>query len=188
VIRAIVPLFAMALVASVPAFAAEVVPVPQFTSVELRGGGSVVVVPGPAERVTVLDGSTQFTRVYVDRQRSLKIDACDRNCPQHYRLRVEVQSPRVPILAVDGGGDISVAPGFASEHELTLAVNGGGKIDTRAVNASDVTAAVNGGGNLFVRAASRLTGAVRGGGTVRYWGNPDVTSAVEGGGSVRPGY
>jgi hypothetical protein len=67
-------------------------------------------------------------------------------------------------------------------------VNGGGRIDTRAVDVGDVTAAVNGGGELFVRAASRLTGAVRGGGTVRYWGNPAVTSAIEGGGSVRPGY
>lgn len=186
-IRTIVPLFAMALVASVPAFAAEVVSVPHFDAVGLRGGGSVVIVPGATQRVTILEGSSQFTRIYVQHGGSLEIDACNRNCPQHYRLRVEVQTPRVPTLAVDGGGDMSVAAGFPSERELTLAVNGGGKIDTRAVNASDVTAAVNGGGDLFVRAAARLTGAVRGGGTVRYWGNPDVTSAVDGGGSIRPG-
>jgi hypothetical protein len=67
-------------------------------------------------------------------------------------------------------------------------VNGGGSIDTRAVNVADVTAAVNGGGDLLVRASSSLTGAVRGGGSVRYWGNPAVTSAIDGGGSVRPGY
>jgi hypothetical protein len=178
----------MALVASVPAFGAETVPVPNFNAVGLRGGGSVVLVPGATQRVTILDGSSQFTHIYVKRGGSLEIDACGHNCPQHYRLRVEVQTPRVPTLAVDGGGDISVAAGFPSEHDLTLAVNGGGKIDTRAVNANEVTAAVNGGGDLFVRAAARLTGAVRGGGSVRYWGNPDVTSAVEGGGSIRPGY
>jgi len=42
------------------AAAAEVVPVPQFRSVELRGGGSVTVVPGPVQRVTIVDGSSQF--------------------------------------------------------------------------------------------------------------------------------
>ena len=187
-VRTIVPLFVLALAASVPAVADELVPVPHFDAVDLRGGGEVSIVPGPAERVTILEGSTRFTHVYVDRQGSLKIDVCNENCPQHYRLRVEIQSPRVPALAVDGGGAMAVGTGFASERHLVAAVNGGGRIDTRAVNAAEVTAAVNGGGELLVRAASSLTGAVRGGGVVRYWGNPQVTSAIAGGGAIRPGY
>ena len=185
-IRSLVPLFALPLLASVPAVASELVPVPQFNAVELRGGGSVAVVPGP-QRVTIVEGSSRFTRIHVDRHGSLKIDVCTAECPRHYRLRVEVQSPRVPTMAVDGGGTIDVAGGFAAQSALTLAVNGGGRIDTRAVNASDVTAAVNGGGQLFVHARSGLTGAVHGGGEIRYWGDPQVTSAIAGGGSIRPG-
>jgi hypothetical protein len=185
-LRSILPLFALALVASVPAVAGELVPVPHFQAVELRGGGSVVVVPGP-ERVTIVEGSSRFTRIHVDRHGSLKIDVCNDECPQHYRLRVQIQSPRVPVRAVDGGGAIDVAGGFGPVSALTLAVNGGGRIDTRAVNASDVTAAVNGGGQLLVRARSGLTGAVRGGGAIRYWGDPQVTSAIDGGGSIKPG-
>jgi hypothetical protein len=138
--------------------------------------------------VTILEGSSRFTHIYVEHGHNLRIDVCDRDCPPHYRLRVEIQSPRVPDLAVDGGGEISVANGFAPEGHLAAAVNGGGKIDARAVEAADVTAAVNGGGDLFVRARSTLTGAVRGGGVVRYWGNPSVTTAVAGGGSVQRGY
>jgi hypothetical protein len=188
-IRSVVPLFTAAFLASAPALADEFVPVAHFDAVELRGGGgNVVVVPGPAERVRIVEGSSRFTRIYVDRNRSLKIDICNRECPHSYRLRVEVQSPRVPVLAVDGGGAIDVAPGFGPQHQLVAAVNGGGVIDTRAIDVSDVTAAVNGGGQLLVRAASRLTGAVHGGGAVRYWGNPEVTSAIQGGGSVRPGH
>jgi hypothetical protein len=187
-VRSILPIFVLAFAASVPAVADELVPVAPFQAVQLRGGGEVVIVPGPAERVTILEGSSRFTHIYVDRQRTLKIDVCNDNCPRTYRLRVEIQSPRVPTLAVDGGGAISVAAGFAPERAITAAVNGGGKIDTRAVNAGEVTAAVNGGGVLLVRAASSLTGAVHGGGTVRYWGNPQVTTAIAGGGSVRPGY
>jgi hypothetical protein len=187
-IRTIFPLLALAFVASVPALAGELVPTGQFDAIGLEGGGTVSIVPGPAQRVTILEGSSRYTRIYVEHGRSLRIEACNRDCPQHYRLRVEIQSPSVPTLAVDGGGVIAVAGGFAPEHHLVAAVNGGGRIDTRAVEVGDVTAAVSGGGELLVRAASRLTGAVRGGGTVRYWGNPEVTSAIEGGGSVRPGY
>jgi hypothetical protein len=187
-IRSIVPLFVLAFVASAPALAAELVPVPQFDSVQLRGGGSVTIVPGPSERVTIIEGSSRFTRVYVDRQGALKIDVCNNECPQHYRLKVEIQSPRLPAMAVDGGGAIDVGGGFGAVRELTAAVNGGGRIDARAVEANDVTAAVNGGGQLFVRARSALTGAVRGGGLIRYWGNPEVTSAIDGGGSIQPGH
>jgi hypothetical protein len=185
--RSIIPLFLLPLAAAAPALASEVVPLPHFSAVELRGGGDVTIARGPTERVTVVEGSTRFTRLYVDRHGSLKIDACNSNCPQHYRLLIEIQSPRVPTLAVSGGGAMNVAPGFGAEHQLTLAVNGGGLIDTRAVNAESVTAAVNGGGELRVRAASSLTGAVSGGGSVRYWGNPAVTSVIDGGGSIRPG-
>jgi hypothetical protein len=184
----ILPLFAFALVASAPALASELVPLPHFDAVELRGGGNVTVVPGPVERVTIVEGSTRFTRLYVDRNRTLKIDTCNGDCPHSYRLRVEIQSPNVPTLAVDGGGAISTASGFRPQGRLVAAVNGGGVIDTRALDAGDVTAAVSGGGKLLVRARSALTGAVRGGGSVRYWGNPQVTTAIQGGGTVQPAY
>ena len=78
------------------AAAAEVVPVPQFRSVELRGGGSVTVVPGPVQRVTIVEGSSQFTHMRVERDGQLRIDTCDERCPPVYRLRVEIQSPNVP--------------------------------------------------------------------------------------------
>lgn len=187
-LRSIYPLFAVALMAAAPALASEVVPVPYFNGVELRGGGDVVIVPGPVERVTIVEGSSRFTHIYVENRGSLKIDACDGPCPRPYRLRVQIESPRVPVLAVDGGGTMTVAPGFGAQRQLVAAVNGGGRIDTRAVATADVTAAVNGGGELLVGAASSLTGAVRGGGDIRYLGNPVVTSAVQGGGSIRPAY
>lgn len=182
--RSLVPLFALALVASAPALSTELVPVPAFRSVELRGGGNVTVVPGPAQRVTIVEGSSQYTRIHVERD-ALKIDACNEHCPRNYRLRIEVQSPRAPDLGVSGGGSVMAQPGFAPQSHLAAAVDGGGKVDARAVQAGTVTAAVNGGGEVFVSARSMLTAAVNGGGTVRYAGHPQVTSAVHGGGAVR---
>jgi hypothetical protein len=185
--RSTLPLFALALASAAPVLATETVPVPGFRGVELRGGGNVTVIPGVTQRVTILEGSSEFTRIYVDREGKLKIDACNERCPHLYRLQIRVESPRVPDLAVNGGGAINVAGGFRPQGELNAAVNGGGKIDARAIDASDVAAAVNGGGELLVRPRTSLSAAVNGGGAVRYWGNPSVAMAVHGGGSVRPG-
>jgi hypothetical protein len=185
--RSILPLFAVALAASAPVLATESVPVPQFRSVELRGGGSVVVVPGPAQRVTIVEGSSQFTRMRVENDGQLRIDTCNERCPQSYRLRVQIQSPRVPSLAVAGGGNITTSGGFAPESHLAAAVNGGGTIDARTVDAASVSAAVNGGGDLLVRPRQSLAAAVNGGGHIRYWGSPAVTMAVRGGGTVSQG-
>ncbi|MFL6721141.1 MAG: GIN domain-containing protein [Sphingomonas sp.] len=185
--RSKLPLFAAALALAAPALAVETVGVPQFRSVELRGGGSVVVVAGPAQRVTILEGSSQFTRIQVERDGRLRIYTCNEQCPRTYHLRVEIQSPAVPDLAISGGGVITAQGGFRPQSHLATAVNGGGRIDARAVEAASVSAAVNGGGEALVRPRSSLSAAVNGGGAVRYWGNPTVSMAVHGGGAVLRG-
>jgi hypothetical protein len=185
--RSIIPLFAVALAVSAPAVATELVPVPPFRSVELRGGGDVVVVLGPVQRVTIVDGSSRFTRFRVERDGQLKIDACNAQCPQLYHVRIEIQSPRVPDLAISGGGAIAVGGGFRPQSELSVAIDGGGKIDGRAVDATAVSAAVNGGGEISVHPRATLSAAVHGGGAIHYWGNPQVTTAIAGGGHVGPG-
>jgi len=181
-------LVAVAIVAfAAPAFAVEVVPLPQFRSVELRGGGVVTVVPGATERVTIVEGSSQYTHMSVERDGTLRVDTCDERCPRLYRLRIEIQSPGVPDLAVSGGGGITAKGGFRPQRGLAVAVRGGGHIDARGVEAGSVSAAINGGGQIMVRSRSSLSAAVNGGGLVRYWGNPSVTSAVHGGGAVLQG-
>jgi hypothetical protein len=183
--RSIVPLFAVALAASAPALATEPVPVAPFRSIELSGGGDVSIVPGPVQRVTLISGSTQFTRFVVERDGRLRISACNERCPRNYPLEIRIESPRVPSVAIKGGGTIIAARGFAPQDQLSAAVNGGGTIDLRAVDAYDVSAAVNGGGTISVRPRARLSAAVRGGGEVTYLGNPQVSMAVAGGGDVR---
>lgn len=180
-------LLLLLLVSAVPAAAAEVVSVPAFNSVELRGGGQVIYRHGPAQRVTLLSGSRQFTGFHVDGQRKLAIDACNNSCPRHYQLQIEIVSPQVVDSAVEGGGSIIAAPGFAPQAEIAAAVDGGGLIDFRSVRIADVAAAVEGGGKITVGPASTVAASVSGGGEIRYAGNPEVTTAINGGGSVRPG-
>ena len=182
--RSYLPLFLAAFAASAPALATEVVPVPAFRSVQLRGGGEVSIRPGPVQRVTIVEGSARITRFRVERDGKLRIDVCDGNCPRQYRLRIDIQSPSAPDVAIAGGGLIRASGGFPAQRQLSAAVSGGGKIDMLAVSASSVNAAVHGGGLISVRPRSSLSAAVNGGGQVRYAGNPTVSSEINGGGSV----
>lgn len=101
------------------------------------------------------------------------------------KLRIEIQSPNVPSLAVEGGGHIATRAGFTPQPELSAAIRGGGQIDARTVQAGTVAAAINGGGDIFVHARQALTAAIKGGGLIGYAGRPQVTSAISGGGAVR---
>jgi hypothetical protein len=184
--NSLVPFFALAFAISAPALAAEPVSVPNFRSVELRYGGEVTIVPGAVQRVTILNGSTQFTTFRTRRDGQLQIDACNDRCPHNYNLRIQIESPTVPTVAVRAGGTITVAAGFAPQPNLVAAVSEGGTIDLRAVEANSAVAAVNAGGDILVRPRASLTAAVNNGGAIRYAGSPAVTTAIQGGGDVRP--
>jgi hypothetical protein len=184
--RSVIPMFALALAISTPGFAnAQTIPIPSFHAVELRGGGDLEIVPGPAQRVILVSGSTQFTTFRMDRDDKLEIDACTAQCPRNYPLHIRIESPRVPALAVKAGGTIVVRPGFAPQDEAVAAVSEGGTIDLRALQAQKAVAAVHAGGDIYVRPRASLTAAVSGGGDIHYSGHPAVTMAVNGGGDVR---
>lgn len=188
-VRSIIPLFAFALAASAPALAAEPIPVAPFHSVQLRGGGDLYVVPGPVQRVTLLNGSTQFTTFRMRRDGELEIATrCNDRCPHNYNLRIQIESPSVPDVAVNAGGTIVARPGFAPQRDLSAAVAAGGTIDLWAVEADDVSAAVNAGGDIYVRPRVTLDAAVNAGGDIHYSGNPQVSEAVANGGDVRRDY
>jgi Putative auto-transporter adhesin, head GIN domain len=167
-----------------PSLAAEVVPLDHFNGVGLHGGGHVVLKHGAEQRVTILKGSTQFTRFRVEHGGGLQIDACNDRCPQQYYLEVEIVSPDLNAVAIEGGGAIVADGGFPSRGELSVAVSGGGTIDVRQMPAGSVNAAVNGGGKIKTAPKTALNAAVNGGGNITYWGNPAVSEAVSGGGSI----
>jgi hypothetical protein len=177
---------AAAAAAAVPATAQTPVPVAPFTSVELRGGGSVTVRHGPRQSVTLVRGTTEMTRFTVGNDGKLRIDACVRSC-RNYDLRVEIVTPRIDGLAIAGGGTLRTEGDFPSQRSLAAAVNGGGVLDSRSVAARDVAASVNGGGAIRTRATGTLAASVNGGGAISYWGEPTVTQAVRGGGAVTRG-
>ncbi|HVZ92209.1 MAG TPA: DUF2807 domain-containing protein [Rhizomicrobium sp.] len=166
-----------------PALAATAVPVEHFDGVGLEGGGHVVIKHGAQQRVTLIDGSAQHTKIRVEHG-SLKIDACNQDCPHEYKLNIEIVTPELSAAAIEGGGHIVAESGFPSQRELSAAVEGGGHLDLSAIAADKVSAAVDGGGHIQVRAGKSLSAAVNGGGSIVYEGDPEVASAIDGGGSV----
>ena len=183
------PAVLFALAAPQGASARTAVPLPEFRSIELNGGGKVHLRYGPVQRVTFLKGNPGITRLTVEENGSqdrLVIDTCRRSCLE-YDLELEIVSPRISGVAVNGGGLVEAGGGFPAQGSIGVAVKGGGRIDARGLPARNVGAAVTGGGRIFTRASGSLSAAVRGGGNITYWGNPSVTTAIAGGGSVKPG-
>ena len=174
-----------ALLALAPAAAQTPVSVPAFDTLELRGGGRVTVRHGPEQSVTLVRGDPAITRFAVDRHGRLRIDACIRTC-RNYDLRVEIVTPELEAVAIEGGGSIRADGRFPERGSLAIAVTGGGTIDMRAIPTADVAAAVHGGGSITTHARNSLAASINGGGSVRYLGDPSVSSAINGGGSVAP--
>ncbi len=168
-----------------PAVAAEVVPLAHFDGIGLRGGGHVTLKYGKEQRVTLIKGSTQFTRLHIEQGGGLSIDACDNDCPNHYELEIEIVSPDISAIAIEGGGTIIAQGSFPAPARLDVAVNGGGAIDARALTAGAIDAAVKGGGRIRIASNGAINAAVSGGGDIVYSGSATVSQAVSGGGSVR---
>jgi hypothetical protein len=184
---AVALLFASATGLAGSAAAQTNVPLAHFTSVELRGGGHVTLHHGAQQRVLILKGSTQFTRLAIDTNDKLVIDTCNEECPQSYSLEIDITSPDVDAASIEGGGKIDAQGAFPQVANLSAAIEGGGAIDVRAMTAQSANAAISGGGDIKLTVKDSLTSAVDGGGKITYWGNPSVRSAVNGGGDIRKG-
>ena len=176
---------AAATLAALPAAAQTPLIVPAFHSINLRGGGHVRVRHGARQSVTLVSGNTEMTRFSVRRDGKLEIDACVRSC-SHYDLEIEIVTPDLDGVGVEGGGSILAEGAFPDRDQLALGVDGGGRIDMTAIRARSVAAGIQGGGAILASARERLVAAIQGGGSVRYRGDPHVTSGINGGGSVSP--
>lgn len=176
---------AASLLASSSALAATPVQVGHFNQVELNGGGHVVIKHGAQQSVALVKGSTDITKFRIKDGDKLVIDACPHDCPMgRYDLEVEIVTPDIAAVAIDGGGHIQAENGFPQQREFAAAIDGGGDIDAAAIIAATVTAAIDGGGKIHVNATKHLQAAIDGGGRISYRGAPQVSEAIDGGGSV----
>ena len=167
--------------------AQTVVPVAPFQSIELhRGRGHVLVRHGQTQRVTIVDGDLQFTRVRLDDGR-LIIENCKPDCPRGYRLRLEVITPELASVSVSNGGMVQSVGSFPVQTAIEADVENGGMIDIRSIAADTVDASVDSGGAILTNARQTLTATIDSGGNITYWGDPRVRRSVRDGGVVKRG-
>ena len=164
----------------------QALPLAPFTSVELNGGVKAVLQYGAPQRVTLLKGSGDVSRITVTQER-LIIDKCRDKCARGYELQVEIVTPLITAISAANGGTIESQGNFPLQTAMSLAVSHGGTVDARALLANNVAAAVNQGGRILARPRMTMAASVSNGGVITYWGNAQVTSSTQHGGAVTKG-
>ena len=179
------PILACVFIAAfaVPASPQTPIRVGAFDSIELRGGGEVVVRHGREQRVTLVSGDPNLASFEVDGDGDLVIRPCRSSC-RNQKLRVEVVTPELDAVAIHGGGVIRTEGAFPARGSLALAVNGGGMLDARSIRAASVATSIHGGGRIRTSPARSLAASIVGGGAVTYTGDPRTTVSINGGGTV----
>ena len=158
-----------------------------FSALELRNGGTVNLIHGPSQRVTLLKGDPEQIAITIGADGRLVIDRCPKHCPRGHDLEVEVETPARAAIAVAEGGTIQSRGEFPLQAEIRVGVSQGGTIDIRSMPVANVTASVYSGGRIFTQAGAALSAKVEHGGNVTYWGDPVVKSSVRFGGVVVKG-
>jgi hypothetical protein len=180
-----IALAAAGIVLASPALAGQVIPVGPFNSVEASDGAHVIIRHGGAQQVTMLKGSTEFSRFEV-RDGVLHLTTCEGwHCPRNYSFEVDVVMPAINAIEASDGAYIETQGSFPAQGDLSVKATDGGDIDARAIAAANVNAKASDGGNLKIRPRKSMQAHADDGGNIEYWGNPTVTRLVaEDGGNV----
>jgi len=174
-------------VIAAPVAAQTAIRVAPFRSVELHGGGEVILRRGSTQRVTLLKGDADCAKVMTDDAGRLVIEKYSAGCHRKYDLQVEVVAPHFAELAVSDGGHINSIGDFPRQPEIRTAVRNGGSVDLRSLPADRVIASVAEGGRILVMPQTILTASVANGGQITYWGEPRVEKSIQHGGAVNKG-
>jgi len=183
--RLAIALVAAGIALASPALAGQVIPVGPFNSVEASDGAHVTIRHGGAQQVTMVKGSTEFSRFEV-RDGVLHLITCEGwHCPRNYSFDVDVVMPSINAIVASDGAAIEAQGSFPTQGNLSVKATDGGDIDARAIMAANVDAKASDGGNLKIHPRKSMQAHADDGGNIDYWGNPTVTRLVaEDGGNV----
>ncbi len=158
-----------------------------FNAVELRNGGNVLLVHGPAPSVTLRRGDPRETGIVIREDGRLVIDRCTPECSDRHDLEIEIVTPGLAAIAVAEGGTIQSRGDFPEQPEIAATVAQGGTIDIRSMTVAGITASVASGGRIYAKPLTTLSATVEHGGAITWWGNAKVQSSIRDGGVVIEG-
>ena len=159
----------------------------KFNRIRIETSGSVSISKGDRRQVTVRTDDNIIDRIDTDvRNGTLHIDLNPSTCIDPTTLRINIQTPEIEKLRVDGSSDIAFKDGFEGEA-LKIALDGSGDITAKKTLRYDtVDVVVKGSGDvtLAVDTADLLT-IIEGSGDIKYTGFAAIHDVdIEGSGDL----
>lgn len=176
---------------------------PEFRRVQLHSFGDVHVAVAPEREVRVIadENVVGYIRTRVENGR-LIVDHEPGDYSIRGQVRVEVRTPVLEGVTLDGAGDIVVenvqADAFEAKisgagditasgkcGQLTASISGAGDLKLYELVARTADLRIDGAGDAKVHVHERIKAVLSGAGDVRYRGRPAVDSTISGAGSIR---
>jgi hypothetical protein len=190
--------------AAAPAAAGQARTVPEFHAVAFSPSGTVDIVVGKAQSLSLEADADLLARVTTEvRDGTLYIGRKNDGGwrPRREDITVHISVPRLDAVKVSGSGEIKIdglaggktevgisGSGSLSARgtldKLDLTISGSGKADIPDLAVEDAEVRISGSGNVKINARQSLDARISGSGDVRYIGSPRVTSRVSGSGSI----
>lgn len=170
-----------------------------FSKVEANGSSDVTIVKDSVYMV-IVKGYSNLVPAY---ETKVKGDRLVLEFKDNFwnvkndNIRVEVHTPYVDKVSINGSGDIHTGSGFTQDHfegdingsgsisvsnnvykSLKADVNGSGTFNSETCEAEDVNTDISGSGDIYVKVNNHLRVRISGSGNVYYRGNP-ATNDIE---------
>lgn len=177
-----------------------------FSKVEADGSSEVTIVKDSVYMV-IVSGYSNLVPAY---ETKVKGDRLVLGFKDNFwnvkndNIKVEVHTPYVDKVSMNGSGNIHTGSGFIQDHfegdingsgninvsnntykRLKTRVNGSGTFNSETCEAEDVDADISGSGDIYVKVSNHLKVRISGSGNVYYRGNPATTDVdISGSGKV----
>lgn len=177
----------------------------QFAKIEANGSTDVTVV-NDDEYFVVVRGYGNLLPIY---KTDVKGDRLVLEFKDGYwnihndNITVEVHTPYVDKVSLNGSGSINVGPGYDHDRfdaningsgdirvadnrfgDMHIDINGSGSFNSETTDADNVHVKISGSGDAYVTALNYLNVRISGSGDVYYRGNPDIEMDISGSGKV----
>ena len=187
---------------AVPGVVVAVRDVPPFTGVNLAGANVVDVRVGGQRSVKVIGGRRIVPLVTTEVRSGVLVISSRPGSTLHGPLHVEVTTPTLASVALDGSGRLTVegvrGPRFAVDlggsgvvraagraDDLRAALGGVGDVELGRLTATDAKAVVSGSGRMALTVQGSLQASLSGAGSIVYGGSPaNVSTRVTGTGTI----
>lgn len=175
-----------------------------FNSIDCNGSNEIRVFRDTVYRV-IVTGYQNLVPAYTTNVSGgkLRLEYEDNTRVRNDNISVDVYTPDVNNITLNGSGNIRINPGFEGVfggeingsgnlylaggdfRQATYRVKGSGNISARNAVADTVHATISGSGNIELTVVDYLVARISGSGNIDYWGSPVADIDISGSGRVK---